>query len=68
MTTTENGFVTLSSEEVVNLRVKHLLEDGLSYVNYAALGSDHGLCDVKADLATGIGFLEEALAILKSEA
>jgi len=41
------------------------LEDGLSYLNYAKLGSDRGMNDPEKDYETGIGFVMTALDTLR---
>ena len=41
-----------------------LLEDGLSYLNYAELGSDMGMQDKEKDHAIGMGFIYDALQSL----
>ena len=43
------------------------LEDGLSYLNYAKVGSNMGHCDPEVDYHTGIDFILYALAELLNE-
>jgi hypothetical protein len=43
------------------------LEDGLSYLNYAKVGSNMGHCDPEVDYHTGIDFILYALAELLDE-
>jgi hypothetical protein len=43
------------------------LEDGLSYLNYAKVGSHMGQCDPEADYQTGISFVMDALYELLDE-
>ena len=41
--------------------VIHALEDGISYFNYAMLGSEGGTCDYEQDLDIGMEFIAEAV-------
>jgi hypothetical protein len=43
------------------------LEDGLSYLNYAKVGSNMGHCDPEVDYQTGISFIMDALYELLDE-
>ena len=53
--------VTSKTKMSKNYMAIQLLEDGLSYLNYAKLGSDLGLKDPEKDYAVGIDFIMDAL-------
>ena len=67
----EDGYVSVKTTNRVQ-NGKHsdtiqYLEDGLSYLNYAKIGSDRGLKDPEADYRTGMGFIRSALQVLAEE-
>ena len=70
----EDGYVKgLNREQLTKMFEKNpqaavsvqYLEDGLSYLNYAKLGSDMGNNNPDEDYETGIGFVMMALATLR---
>jgi hypothetical protein len=69
----EDGYVIgLSREQLTEMLKKNpqaaeaiqYLEDGLSYLSYAKLGSDRGTNNPEDDYKTGIGFVMSALDTL----
>ena len=67
----KNGYVKAKIPVAIKHSDKYMaiqcLEDGLSYLNYAKLGSTMGLCDPEADYKTGISFVMDALYELVDE-
>jgi hypothetical protein len=69
----EDGYVkSLNGEQLREMFKKNpqdaeaiqYLEDGLSYLSYAKLGSDRGTYNPEEDYKTGIGFVMSALDTL----
>ena len=68
----KSGFVTATVTPKIKMSKNYmaiqLLEDGLSYLNYAKLGSNMGLKDPERDYEVGIDFITDALyEIIESE-
>jgi len=68
---TNDGYVKAKVSDSVkhskNYGPIQYLENGLSYLNYANIGSCMGLCDPEADHRTGISFIMDALHELLDE-
>ena len=67
----KNGYVKAKTPAAIKRSDNYMpiqyLEDGLSYLNYAKLGSTMGSCDPEDDYRTGISFVMDALYELVDE-
>lgn len=69
--TREDGYVMANITEEIknsnNYAAIQYLEDGLSYLNYAKLGSSTGTCNTEVEYETGMTYILSALEVLLTE-